>query len=353
MSETHFSHFHYALNPDHAPLLFACCVWVPGTARSLVYDLQLERGLSLPGPYNDLMRLLEQQRGKPLKALLSQLEEPEQGRLLGLLQFLIDQDLLFLTATPERFPPLSLRWSHPSEILSAILDVDEASDHALEPLVEALETLGCERLVVRLTCREPMRWIDALLRLLSPGSGMSLELFLNLEVVKEVQILRDLCAREARIATVHAMGAEEDEIIQHAPSGFGTVQLHRAPPVLERCEAPGPADQHISLELFCESQTFNPFTHRKVCISAGGLIQNTVGKAPSFGDIHRDALLDVVRRADFQAAWFIHKGQIRGCRDCELRHLCVDPRLPVPTGEGDFEHTSLCRYDPLKGEWRE
>lgn len=358
MSKTHFTPPHYALNPDYAPLLFACCVWVPGTARSLVYDLQLERGLSLPGTYTDLMLLLEHQRGAPLKTLLDSLEEPDQGRFLGLLQFLIDQDLLFLTATPERFPPLSLRWSHPSELLSAILDVDEGSDHALEPLVDALERLGCERLVVRLTCRDPLRWIDALLILLAPGSGMSLEIFLDLTSIQQragemVQLLQALCDRAPRIATVHGMGAEVDQTVQLAPSGFGTIRLHRAPLVLDACEAPSQADQHISLELFCESQTFNPFTHRKVCITARGLIQNTVGSAPSFGDIHPDSLLEVARRPDFQAAWHIHKGLIWGCRDCELRHLCVDPRLPVPTGEGDFVQPSHCRYDPLKGEWRE
>ena len=325
-------------------MLFANVVWVRGKDRSQLYDLQHQRGLSLPGAYTDLMAMLELRRGTSLEALLAPLAEEAQGRLLGLLQFLIDRDMLFCTATPERFPPLSLRFAHPSLIQSALLDVDEQSNHDLPTLISALESLGCERLVVRLKVSQPLSWLEPLLEILRGGRGMSLELFLDLRGQDEVSELLELCVREPRIATIHGLNAGHDGRVHEAPSGFGSVRLHAAALDLDACVAPSPAEHVISQTLFCESQRFNPFAHRKVCISTRGQLRNTVGAAPVFGDLHRDALRAVVETPAFQAAWGLHKGLIRECRDCERRHMCVDPRLPLRTETGDFAHAEPCPY---------
>lgn len=335
---------HYTLAPEQAPMLFAHVQWVSGSTRSLLYDLQQQRGLSLPPAYSDMMELLELHRGTRLNELLARLDEVAQGRLVGLVQFLIDRDMLFCTQTPERFPRLSLRYRHPSVIQSALLDVDEQSDHDLPTLTAALESLGCERLVVRLKRSQPLRWLETLLAGLKEGRGMSLELFLELASPDEVPTLLALCAREPRIATIHAMNALQEGVVHRAPSGYGSVLLHSTALDLTACEAPTPADHVISQSLFAESQGFNTFTHRKVCISARGELRNTVGEAPVFGDLHHDSLQEIVKTPAFQAAWTLHKGMIRECRDCERRHMCVDPRLPQRTEAGDFAHERPCAY---------
>ena len=108
----------------------------------------------------------------------------------------------------------------------------------------------------------------------------------------------------------------------------------------------------IGMELFCESQQHNTFTNRRVCISARGAIGNSVGDVPRFGLLSQVQLAEVVKLPAFQAAWSVHKGLIVGCRDCEFRHACVDPRLPVARGDGTYEHRSACHYDPQQGHWR-
>ena len=368
----------YELLPDRAPLLFAHCIWVRGHSRSLIYDLQQQRGLSIPGDYSDLMELLEAHRGASLRTLQARLtsspsdahppdelldpppsDAGESGRLLGLLRFLRDQGVLFCTATPERFPRLGLRFSRPGFLHSAILDVDEDSEHALESLVMELESLGCELLVVRLKRSAPLTWLNGLLPLLTAGHGMALEVYLEAKALEHEtaprpwqEVLRALCTAEPRISVVHVLGADAAAWLQAAPSGFGAILQHRETLSLDACEAPSQEALGISLELFCESQGFNTFMHRKVCITARGRIQNTIGEAPSFGRLPRARLADTVKTAAFQEAWGVHKGMIAGCRECELRHACIDPRLPEPTGKGDYRHTSACHYDPFLGQWR-
>lgn len=374
----------YELLPDLSPMLFAHCIWVRGHSRSLIYDLQQQRGLSIPGAYTDLMALLDAHRGASLQTLLTQvsssqpdaqhselplpvchhsgpadLDSAASGRLLGLLRFLRDQGVLFCTATPERFPRLGLRFSRPGILDSALLDVDEDSEHPLESLVMELESLGCGLLVVRLKRSAPLTWLARLLPVLAAGHGMALEVYLEAKALEHEtaprpwqEALTALCTAEPRISVFHVLGSERAGWSQVAPSGFGSIVQHPALLRLDACEAPSQQELGISQELFCESQGFNTFMHRKVCITARGRIQNTVGEAPSFGMWPRDRLADTVKTAAFQDAWVIHKGMIEGCRDCELRHACIDPRLPVLTQEGDYQHTGACHYDPHRGRWR-
>ena len=342
----------YELQQSDSPMLFAPCVWVPGRARGVVCDLQRGRAINLPDAYSELMAHLVGRRGDTLAELLVELEEERRPAFLGLLQFLMDQDLLFSTATPERFPPISLRFSHPSLISSAVLDVDNTSNHNLLSLVAELESIGCERLVVRLKMADPLTWLENLWPLLCAGRGMSVEVFMEPAQQTETEVLVSLVRREPRLAVLHKMAADVDEVVFRAPSGFGSIVFHSAPLDLSLCRPPHQDELQVGLELFCESQAYNTFTHRKICISARGTLHNTVGTSPSFGDLHHDSLRQVVAGSDFQAAWFLHKGRIEGCRDCEFRHLCVDPRLPDEVAPGKFVHTSPCFYDPERGRWR-
>ncbi len=44
----------------------------------------------------------------------------------------------------------------------------------------------------------------------------------------------------------------------------------------------------------------------------------------------------------FQKYWRVNKDAINECKDCELRYMCVDNRVPQKSEEGNYFFTSTC-----------
>lgn len=337
---------------DLAPLLYASCQPVLGRHRLLIYDLQRQTGLSLPGSFSSLFQLLETHRGESLARLRAQLPLEQQARLDALLRYLLEQELLFFTATPERFPPLSLAWSHPSPLLTVLLDVQDDSCHDLPALLAELDALQCERLSVRLKRRDPLDWLERFFVHWNPQGALTLDLQIHATIPLERTELLALIRQVPRIAKIQVLNSERTEVIQRPPSGFGILSEVHAALEFDAAMAPNHSELCFNQTLFCESQWYHTFAHRRICISARGALKNTVGAGVSFGQLGRDALAKVLGLPAFQAAWGLNKGRIEGCDTCEYRHACVDPRLPEANEEGVLRHTSLCHYDPALGTWR-
>ncbi len=108
-------------------------------------------------------------------------------------------------------------------------------------------------------------------------------------------------------------------------------------------------------ELYTESQNHNTYLNRKLYISPSGEIKNAPETEQTFGYIQdiksENELKQIISTPAFQKYWFIHKGLIDVCKECEFRHMCVDNRIPIERTKDEWFHTLECNYNPYIAKW--
>jgi hypothetical protein len=109
-------------------------------------------------------------------------------------------------------------------------------------------------------------------------------------------------------------------------------------------------------DLYNEIQHHHPYFNKKLFIGGKGEIKC----APESKDIHgflRDIrtieqLRSIVSSDSFQKYWNITKDKICICKDCEMRNMCVDNRLPIKQSDnGLWQCKEYCNYNPYIAKW--
>ncbi len=107
--------------------------------------------------------------------------------------------------------------------------------------------------------------------------------------------------------------------------------------------------------LYSESQNHNTYLNRKLYISPKGEIKNAPETEETFGyiqDIKSEVeLKQIISTPAFKKYWFVHKGLIDVCKECEFRHMCVDNRIPIERTKDEWFHTLECNYNPYIAKW--
>ena len=109
-----------------------------------------------------------------------------------------------------------------------------------------------------------------------------------------------------------------------------------------------------NISLFSESQLHHTYFNRKLYIGPTGEIKNAPETEQVFGyiqDIAEDELKEIISSPHFQKYWFVHKGLIDVCKECEFRHMCVDNRVPIERKSNEWYNSLECNYNPYIGKW--
>ena len=109
-----------------------------------------------------------------------------------------------------------------------------------------------------------------------------------------------------------------------------------------------------NISLFSESQLHHTYFNRKLYIGPTGEIKNAPETEQVFGyiqDITEDELKEIISSRHFQKYWFVNKGLIDVCKDCEFRHMCVDNRVPIERKSNEWYNSLECNYNPYIGKW--
>ena len=111
-----------------------------------------------------------------------------------------------------------------------------------------------------------------------------------------------------------------------------------------------------NLLLYSESQKHNSYFNRKLYIGRSGEIKNASESEDDFGNIKNInsvmELKTIIEKPDFQKHWFVHKESCDICKDCELRHMCVDNRVPYHRTDGMWYFINECNYNPYISKWK-
>jgi len=107
----------------------------------------------------------------------------------------------------------------------------------------------------------------------------------------------------------------------------------------------------VNIDLFSESQKHHTFFNRKAIITKDLNVKNHLLQQEVFGNLKEQSLYQIINRQDFQEFWFVHKENIDVCKDCELRHMCIDPRVPHKRNDNSWYHEDECNYNPYIAKW--
>ena len=107
-----------------------------------------------------------------------------------------------------------------------------------------------------------------------------------------------------------------------------------------------------NMPFFIESQHYNTCLNRKVCIDEDGYIKNCLSMDKHYGNIKDVDLKEVVSSKEFQKLWHIKKDEIKVCKDCEFRHMCMDCRAYIKDPDDIYSQPAKCNYNPYIAKWK-
>ena len=113
--------------------------------------------------------------------------------------------------------------------------------------------------------------------------------------------------------------------------------------------------QSLSFLICLESQKYHTYYNRKLYIGPKGEIKNALECDESFGIIdeiiYNEDLKKIISTRSFQKYWVVNKEICDICKHCELRHICIDNRIPFQRSENEWYHKIECQYNPYISKW--
>ncbi len=330
--------------------LFATCLPVKGAKRSVIIDTERENMYFVS---NEMFEILEEFKTSPVAKVLDDYDT-EAGEIINeYIEFLQNHELGFWTIEPERFPPISTLWEHPSVITNAIIDVRTSSNHDWIDIFKQLENLGCKDLQLRFYDEITIETIESIMFFLTISSIKSVELIIKYTFSCTKRELKRLTEEYFRIKTitVHSSPKNEIYIVRNSYNRCGMGNIIFVKQRIDNHTHCGQiSESYFSLsgiKSFSEAKSYNSCLNRKLSIDAEGNIMNCPSLHTIYGNVKTNTLASVINDS-FSAIWFVNKDQINICKDCEFRYNCTDCRAFL---DKPLDKPKKCNYNPYKMIW--
>ena len=328
--------------------IYANCRIVKGARMSLLCDLQMRKFYHIPNDTADVLIFLQQHS---IEECIAHYGEDNRKTIAGYIKFMTGKELGFIDQQllPE-LTPLDLRWDRYSAITNVIIEYNSAIDYG-GTFFRDLFNLNVQGLEIR--CYQ-QTGIAALRELIESFNGTTLKfikLVLPYEETFDLKAWDKLVKQYPRVKSllVHSSPADKAERIFD-----GSVPVIFFSGNINNCLACGEirtAYFSANMELFTESQQHNTCLNRKLSIDSNGHIKNCPSMREDFGHVAETRLREVLDNQAFHRYANIRKDEIKGCRDCEFRHVCTDCRAYVEDPQDIYAKPLKCGYDPYTGSW--
>lgn len=332
--------------------MFECCRIVTGCTKSVIYDLQRSKNRYIP---NDLANILLNHNRNKIKEVLASISSEFHNILLENISLLIDEEYVFLTETPERFPAMSLEWDEPSQISNAIIENGEwLKDKKTYQKLSELNILGCKHIEIRIYNKISISEMFSILALIQKVEFLSIDVIAHYPLDFHLESVSEFILKNYNLHNFIIFNSPISKKISGEDSDFGTVVLTTNS--LEsriHCGAIHLKNFNDNIKFFTESLHHNSCLNRKISIDAEGNIKNCPSMKESFGNIRDTTLSEAIEKPGFKNYWDTNKDKIHVCKDCEFRYICTDCRAYVEDPEDILSKPLKCGYNPYTGEWSE
>lgn len=324
---------------------YASCIPVKGFNSGLIYDLRRGDLYYIP---NSILEILEIYSNKKVSEIFKDYEN-QLDILNKYFNFLIENELIFYTDDLERFPTMNLQFRKPFLIDIVLLEIDNL-DFAKMNFFESQEisSIGCTELVL-ISKEKSTKNLETILLMLEKSKIQTVTYLIDHKDAS-LDRLNELSSEFLRLREIivfNTPGELDFETIGNVD--FANESLDS---LLSR-KISGINDLVPNLDAFIESQEHNLFYNRRVYIDNENNVKHSNEEVKVFGNIGKQKLTDIVSSTTFTELWNISKNQIQGCKDCELRYICPDNRIPVMrVDKAEYYHVSECNYNPYTNQWK-
>lgn len=325
--------------------MFSNCRLVRGFKNCLIYDIQKGSITNIP---EDLYHTLLKYNNKKYDAKLK-------FELRDYIDFLVEEEFVFITNTPQYFPEISDEFALPVKISNVVIDIKNDNRFDLHKIFFQVNNFNCENIELRffenvdeVRIRKIVDFIkDNELSLTNIGIVLPYEENVNYTQIIELN----------RIVYLHLYNCESDSIVilsEEKHIIFSSLPIFS----VKNCGIINSNDFTLNKYLFLESLNHNSCLHKKISIDSEGNIKNCPSMPQSFGNIKDTTLEEALNHQDFKKYWNLTKDKIEVCKDCEFRYICTDCRAYTEktheNKEGlDTSKPLKCGYNPYTGKWEE
>lgn len=335
--------------------LYADCVPVKGHARSTLNDLTKRDIHFIPNSYYPLFEVFKKHT---IGEILSFMEtESDENNFSSFVHFLLQYNLGTFVSDISLFPELPLEWDHPSFIANAIVDCRDHL-HDFRSIFHQLDELGCKNCQVRLFSEFSLEEIEKLSDLMPRTSSFQgYELYVKHTAELTEEALRNIVHKNKMLTLLVVHSAPRDAVLlsewhKDGMVGGKILQLQQQINSCDSCGIINLKSLHVPNQKgYAENRNYNSCLNRKIGIDVEGYIKNCPSMRNHFGNIRDTTLRQAISHPDFVKAGSVHKDQVKTCRDCEFRYICIDCRAYLSDDADPLSKPAKCSYNPYITVW--
>jgi hypothetical protein len=315
-----------------------------GFTRALKYDIPRSKYKFVP---NELVRCLDGSHGLSLPAF------EERCITFGLdpsgtLKELLSEEVMFVAreGLAQRFPPMAKLFKSPWLVQSASLELCERTKEQLGHLARmrtrCVDLFCYDDAGLLLNCAEEL--ID-----LTPS-------YLGVFVPDQ-----DRADALARLLDGHPLAGHISVIRVGSidkPMERGQAPRQRN----ERTEVTPAATRHsnrlvLSMDHFMEAHSHHTYFNGRIHVTTDDMVRYARQEVTDLCSL--EELADIASKNENWSLaeglfrrWGAKKDRTDVCKDCELRRICMDRRVPLERRDGTWYHTQECTYNPYICLWK-
>lgn len=317
-----------------------------GATRGMIMDTQRCRYRFIP---KSLAAILLSSKTYNIKKLIKEYGKQNEQHIKDYFNFLVANEFVFSTDTPNHFPSIEKQYKVPSAITNAIIELSKGSSiNTTITALEKLDEVNCKAIQFIISEYTEIE------RIISYSNRLKLT---SIEIIdkyepSKIKKYDKLLKQYGKLLSVTLHSASCDRINYSVEDKYKPLFLIKN--VINQkndCGKINPFFFSINLETYLESINFNTCLYKKIFIDDLGNIKNCPSCAQFFGNISDTTLEQVLNHPDFKKYWNITKDKIDVCKDCEFRHMCTDCRAYIKDPENIYSQPAKCTYNPYIAKW--
>lgn len=232
-------------------------------------------------------------------------------------------DLGFYTNDPAPFLDITKSYEVPSTIRRAVIEYDSNEMYDIKVVIEALESLHCKHIELRLRGSLSIAYISSILELFSTSCIRSIVLYIeNLVDQIEDTSLADF----PKVYHSYVFNAKEQVCLPHITKLNACFEMALEQPYnLNRLV--------INTQFFIEALRYNPFYNSKLSVSRVGAIKNDLDLKEEYGRVKSsDDIQSIAQSKYFQRFWKVNVDKIENLKHLDYRYAIYPAREIVSDG---------------------
>jgi len=325
--------------------LFASCLLVKGYSRSILVDTQRNEIHFIP---NEIYNILFNTDIQIIDQILTNYNEADRDSVISIFQYLYDNELIFFTDYPDKFPSINTNFDFPSHVTNFILVFNRKLLSHYDKLILSLDNLLCFALEIRITREVSIEVLDKFISKFRFSTIQSILIRIT-DYNYDYEKLVNLANKFPRVYCIELFSFKDKD----------SFKLNSEVAVINQvlnnkcCGKIGEQFFATTLENSLESLKYNSCLYKKMSIDFNGNIKNCPSMKESYGNMKNTTLAEAIEKPGFKKYWNINKDKIHVCKDCEFRYICTDCRAYVEDPDDILSKPLKCGYNPYTGEWSE